>query len=104
MSDKTLAEILAERRAQLEGRGEQIDAEVEQAETGGTRKKKKPKKKPTPPPVEEQASVGRDFAAENARRLMQQLDAQYEAAKRAGNVDLANKIDARRKALAETVQ
>lgn len=104
MSEKTLAEILAERRAVL-------DAEIEKASSGEppaeeaapTRKKKKPKKKPAAaPPPAEVAGQGRDFAAENARRLMEQLNARYEAAKRAGNVDLMNKVDAQRKALAES--
>lgn len=100
---KTLAEVLAERRAAMEGRTDEIDKAVEAADPVTSKKKKK--KKPnvvTQQDEKKAAGGGRDFAQDNIRILMQQLDAQYDAAKRAGNVDLMNKIEARRTALKES--
>lgn len=100
---KSLAEILRERREQIEGRTDTIDAaEVEAVE--GTpaeqeRKKKKKKKK-----VQANTGVGRDYSSENERILLQQIDSRIAAAEAAGNVDLVNRLKANREALLEATR
>jgi hypothetical protein len=98
VSDKTLVEILAERRAQLEGREEQIDAAVDAADPTPAAEA------PPPPPPKEKRGQGRDFADANIVALMKQLRARYEAAKRANNVDLMAKVEAQMKQLEESAK
>lgn len=65
-----------------------------------TQHKVKPKaKKKLAPKKKEKVGIGRDHAAENKARLLQDLDMRIRAAQRAKNQDLVNKYSKQKNAL-----
>jgi hypothetical protein len=64
-----------------------------------TQRKVKPKAKKKVKPKKEKIGIGRDHAAENKARLLQDLDMRIRAAQRAKNQDLVNKYSKQKNAL-----
>ena len=90
---------MSDMKEKEEARQTRTERELEKLESneqGNQQRKKKKKKKPAPA---ESRGTGRDFAAANQKVLLDQLNAKLRAAQASGNVDLVQKLEARKKAL-----
>ena len=74
------------------------ERELERLGEGSSNRRPRAASPPPPPapPPKERSGTGRDNAAANARILAQQLKAKIDAARKAGNTTLADKLAARR--------